>query len=156
MEKKRNKKECSSYYSSLTKVWNLSLPVAILSEMATITRGKPAVLIKKITKSQKQNVCTQFMCSDWKAVLTSSYDKQHWTGVLTGQKRKHVSTLPEQKHGTQFLRVVKAYFASWRQKIDAEINAFRMPKLENIRVTCTVIMVLETSSLVFAMPKWLW
>ena len=37
------KTEISSYYLSLTKVWIPPFPAATLSEMATMTAGKPAV-----------------------------------------------------------------------------------------------------------------
>ena len=45
-----------SYCSSLTKLWTPSLPAAILSEIATITAGKPAMHYKKQWKKVKESI----------------------------------------------------------------------------------------------------
>ena len=44
-----------SYCSSLTKLWTPSLPAAILSEIATITAGKPAMHYKKKEKGKREH-----------------------------------------------------------------------------------------------------
>ena len=49
MAKGKNSRKIS-YCSSLTKLWTPSLPAAILSEIATITAGNPAMRYKKRKK----------------------------------------------------------------------------------------------------------
>ena len=46
-EKRSREIKHNSYYSSLTKLWIPPFPAAILSEIATITAGKPAMHCKK-------------------------------------------------------------------------------------------------------------
>ena len=46
-QKIRGEIKHNSYYSSLTKLWIPPFPAAILSEIATITAGKPAMQQEK-------------------------------------------------------------------------------------------------------------
>ena len=64
-QRRRSVKEYFSYYSSLTNPWIPSFPEAILSEIATITAGKPAVHYKKSkTKKVKGSISLALESND--------------------------------------------------------------------------------------------
>jgi len=64
-QRRRLEKKYISYCSSLTKLWIPSFPEAIISEIATITAGKPTMHYKKRkTEKVKRSISLGHESSD--------------------------------------------------------------------------------------------